>query len=497
MALARARDVLRNDAFMQAAEFIHRDSIVGAVFMLNAKPNLRALGMRDDKVWLREFQEEIESKFALFAESPERWIDAARTNTLTEHVRLAVGVALASGEILATAEWIRDRVRPFNTAIQMIEVERLCNPYGSVNTGRMRDGVLKDRYGAPLSYFIRSAHPSDLVLIGADAYKWTEYPARMSWGRRRIIHIKEQARIDQTRGISQMTAALKEVRMFRRWREIELQNAITNATFAASIESELPMRAYEALGGGDDDDLIDYADRYLDAVSDYSGGAKSLTIDGIRIPHLYPGEKLQLRPAGKGGGRGTEFEESSARYLAAAAGVTYEEFSKNLKGANYTTLRAGMTWTHKFMNARKRMYADSFATEIYRLWFEEAVNKGEIETIKGRPDFYDGQNKDAYTQCDWLGQGRGQIDELKETQAAVLRIRNNLSTVEDETAKLGKDWRAIYAQRAEEKELEEELGLTTPEDQAMLNAASGENNSDEGDNPDGEGRKNQDEDEDA
>lgn len=472
-ATSRARDVRRNDAYVQSGEALHRDSVVGSYFLLNAKPNMRALGLKDDEVWEQEFQEEVEALFTLWAESPDNWPDASRHNTLTGLVRLAVGVYLASGEVLATAEWIRSSAsRPYQTAVQMIESDRLSNPYGTISQGSLRGGVERDRYGAPLSYWIRDSHPSDLHESSA---RWTNYPARMSWGRQRIIHVFEQNRIDQTRGISELVTALKEMRVTKRFRDIVLQNAVVNATFAASIESEIPTQSYEALGAGDDDRLVEWAENYLGAVTEFSGGSRALTLDGVRIPHLFPGQKLQLRPAGKGGPLGTEFESSLLRYIAANLGVSYEELSRDYSQSNYSSMRAAMIQTWRFMQSRKKMVADRFATHVYRLWFEEAKNAGILTTLKGKPEFYQGMNKDAYTQCDWLGAGRGQIDELKETQAAVLRINNNLSTHEVELARIhGADWRQVFKQKAREKKVMDELDIAPVTDEKMMNALTGD-----------------------
>jgi len=466
-ATGRARDMMRNDAYAHAGEILHRDGVVGAMFLLNAKPDTEALGIKDEK-WEEEFQEEVESKFTLWAESLDNWPDASRMNTLTGLVRLAVGVYLASGEVLATAEWDRDNSRPYNTCIQMIEGERLGNPMWQVNDQNVRAGVRRNKYGAPQSYFIRNSHPSDLS-TGPDSWKWTEYPARLRTGRTRVIHLFEQARVDQTRGISELVHALKEMKTTKQFREIQLENAVVNATFAASIEADLPSQAYAALGGGDDEDLISYAQDYLGAVGEYSGGAKSLTMNGVRIPHLFPGQKLQLRPAGAGGGINTEFEASLIRYIAADLGVSYEELSRDYSHANYSSMRAGTVQTGRFMLSRKKMVADRFGSHIYRLWFEEMIIKGQLETMKGRPDFYEGLNRDAFTKCDWLGASRGQIDELKETQAAAMRVEKNLGTLEDELGKLGKDWRAVLKQLAREKKAIDALGLTPIDPNAQKN----------------------------
>lgn len=156
--------------------------------------------------------------------------------------------------------------------------------------------------------------------------------------------------------------------------------------------------------------------------------------------------------------------------------MSYEELSRDTSQSNYSSLRAALNQTDKAMSSRKRMVADRFATSIYRLWFEEAVGKGVLETMKGKPDFYEGMNKDAFTQCDWLGVGRDQIDELKETQASVLKINNNLSTLERELARTyGADWRRVLKQRKREKEMLTEFDLLpVDQDPNMMNAASGD-----------------------
>ncbi|NRC54116.1 phage portal protein [Mesorhizobium sediminum] len=107
---ARTRDMLRNDSYVASGANIHKDNIVGAAFLLNSKPVHQVLGL--DETWAEEFQEEVESKFTLWAESINNWPDAARKGTLTDLVRLAVGVHLMSGEVLAAVEWIRSPLGP-------------------------------------------------------------------------------------------------------------------------------------------------------------------------------------------------------------------------------------------------------------------------------------------------------------------------------------------------------------------------------------------------
>lgn len=475
---ARTRDLLRNDSLVQHGGTLQKDNIVGSFYLLNCKPEFEVLGL--DEAWAEAFQTEVETKFTLWAESHNNWFDAMRVNTFTGLVRLAVGVYLAAGEVLAAAEWIRDDpLRLYKTALQMIDIDRLSNPWGTIDNSMVRRGVERDIRGAPQGYHVRMAHPTDFTNV--DAYKWKRVPRITKWGRLQMIHIYEQTRPDQTRGISDMVAILKESKMGKKFRDITLQNAVVNATYAASIESDLPTEAvYQALGAGNigttdmGEVITAYAAAYLGAISAYSGSAKNISLDGVKIPHLFPGTKLNLRPAGTPGGVGTDFDSSLNRHLAANLGVSYEELTKDFTKTNYSGFKGGLNETRKHMGARKKMVADRFATSGYALWFEEAMNSGELETMKGRQvHFYEGLNKDAYLACEWIGASMGQIDELKETQAAALRLNVHLSTYEDELGRLGKDWRKVFRQRKREQDAMDALDLVVVQSPAQ-NAATGD-----------------------
>lgn len=496
MADARSRDVLRNDGYIQSGANITKDNIVGASYLLNAKPNSEVLGL--DEVWEEEFQQEVEAKFTLAAESPRCWFDRSRSKTFTGMIRLAVGIYTYAGEILATSDWVRnDRTRPFKTAVQMIDLDRLANPWSSpdvmgygVYDGRIvRGGVHQDKFGAPIGYYIRNAHPSEFDRY-ADINDFTYVPVSKPWGRLQVMHLKEEVRAGQTRAVADVVAGLKTIKITSKFRDLTLQQAAVNAMIAASIESDLPPEAaFAALGGGKvtspGEVVGKYGREYLEAITKFVG-KRGITVDNVKIPHFFPGTRLNLRNSGAPGGVGQEFEQSLLRHTAAILGVSYEQLSKDYSKTNYSSARAGFNETWKFMQGRKKLVADRFATNIYMLWFEEMMNAGEIEAMKysKAPNYYEGINAEAYTSCDWIGAARGQIDELKETQAAVLRIKFGLGTHEDELAKMGKDWRKVYKQLEREQKERDARGIVLQEDNSV-NAASGSPREQDKQNSDG------------
>jgi len=453
---SRTRDLVRNDGYIQGALDTSADSIVGGQYLLNARPDWETLGLSEE--WAEEFQRIAERRFMLYAESPMNWIDASRRNGLTGLVRMALGQTFMGGETLAASEWLsKSGGRPYRTAINMIDTDRLCNPNDSSDTAYMRRGVEIDKFGAPQAYHIRATHPRESYSDRVGAV-WTRVPAVKPWGRPQIIHIAEILRPGQTRGVSKMVAVLKEMRMTKTYKDIVLQNAVVNATFAAAIESELPREmVFSQLGAGD----MGWLQKYMGALAEYVGSSDNLAIDGVRIPHLFPGTKLNLQNAGQPGGVGSGFEESLLRHVCSALGLSYEQFSKDYTKTNYSSARASMIETWKYMQSRKKLITDRFATLVYMLWLEEELNnpQTDLPLPKGAAHFYEGINREAYSRCDWIGASRGQIDELKETQAAVLRIASGLSTYEEELGKLGKDYREVFTQRAREMKLIDEKRL--------------------------------------
>lgn len=489
---ARGRDIVTNDGYAQGVVDINRDSIVGSQFRLSSQPNFIVLqneiSRTFDEVWAQEFQEAIEEKFNLLAESNGCWFDASRTLTFAGLVRLAVAVFVYTGEVLATGEWIRQNGRPFNTAIQMISAARLSNPQGQVDTATLRNGVLKDQWGSPVGFYIRDAYPTEMY--DARSFSWSFVPVEKPWGRRMVIHIKDSIQPSQTRGLSGLVAVLKQMRMTKKFQDVMLQSAVINASYAATIESELPSEIVAAaMGANASGDIsqgfMNFVGTYLAKMHDYTSQAENIAVDGSKIPHLFPNTKLNTSPLGTPGGIGTEFEVSLLRHVAAGLGISYEEFANDFSKTNYSSGKASMNKTSKHMMSKKKFIADRYASEIYCMWGEEDLNAGNLPM----PRNYDYRIlyrqtdsgyminpivKEALFAGDWIASGRGQVDEMKETQAAILRIKSGISTWQAEIAKQGGDYRKFFRQLSREKKMLDELGIDFVLTAEKSGAASGQ-----------------------
>jgi lambda family phage portal protein len=464
LADARGRDMFNNDGYTHGAIATYKDSIVGGQFKLNIIPNLRVLqavtGAAFDEDWAIEMQQVGEAFFEALAESEDNWLDVAGVLNFTGLARLAVASDAMTGEILSLGHWLnKDRSRPINTAVQLLAPSRLENEFGMPDGGGWSRGVRENKAGKPLEYCFRNFYAGET----SDDYSWTKVEARKPWGRRQVIHLFDKNEPDQTRGIADIVAALKSQRMTKQLDDLTLQNAVVNASVAYSLESELPPDVvYGTMGaGGGPENFQAALYTYLQMIGTYFDQANNVAVDGVMAPVLPPGVKMNARSLATPGGVSGEYGNSLLRHTCAALGISFEEFSRNYAGVSYSGLKGAFASTERSMKARKKRGADRFANNVWALVLEELIGKGWIPLPRGvsREVFYVPLVKDAICRADWIGAGRGQIDEYKETQAAALRVEKGLSTRRQEIARLGGDYRETFKQLAREKQEAEDLGL--------------------------------------
>lgn len=463
--VARSRDLNRNSPLIAAGVTTVKDGVVGDMYMLSAKPKLSLLGKGFDETWEAEFQQEVEELFWLYGESQGFFADAERRKTVTEIIRLGLALNIIDGEFFGAFEWTPDR--PFATSFQVVDRTRIATPPGYVDGKGILAGVEKGSYGEPVAYHICKGDPSDIYST-ASAMDFRRIPARTQWGRLNILHVAEQLRASMTRGIPALVAGLKQGHMAHKIEDTTIQQQIMKTLLATSIESEIPDKIYEQIGAGSPDQYAaaigGFSAGFMDSMNALTGGAPRIGADGPRIPIFHPGTKLNFKALSDAGPLGDKFEMSILRKIAAVLGISYEEFAHDYSNTTYSSARAALAQTWRSHKALKRRVCDMIANAIYLAFLEEAVQRGMLSSMprhakgawlmeRGNARLY------AIGHAEWIGANRGQIDERRETQAALMRIEAGLSTQEDEAAALGRDWRSINRQRKREMMDRESKGV--------------------------------------
>eukprot|EP01031_Cornospumella_fuschlensis_P011965 gene11965-14631_t len=140
-------------------------------------------------------------------------------------------------------------------------------------------------------------------------------------------NLKPRARIlaAALSGANQFLSVLEQSHMLPKLQQTKLQNAIVNAMYAATLESELGTEAAMQIIGAGSQEATQSLAGYMMAVNNFHSGSQ-LRLNGVKIPHLWPGEKLNLQTSGNVDNGFTDLESSILRWMAAGLNVPYEPF---------------------------------------------------------------------------------------------------------------------------------------------------------------------------
>lgn len=450
---ARADDLVRNNGIAANAVALHKDHIVGHMFLISYRPNWRWLGMRETAA--KSFVDEVEAAWSEYAEGMSGEIDVEGKRTFTEFIREGVGVHAFNGEIFVQPVWDTETTQLFRTRFKAVSPKRVDTPGHGMGNRFLRAGVEVDRYGRAVAYHICE---DDFPFSGSG--RWERIPRELPTGRPAMLHIFEPVEDGQTRGANQFYSVMERLKMLDSLQATQLQSAIVKAMYAATIESDLDTeKAFEYIAGAPqgqkDNPLINILEKFS---SWYD--TNNVTLGGVKIPHLFPGDDLKLQTAQDSDNGFSALEQALLRYIAAGLGVSYEQLSRDYSKVSYSSARASANESWRYFMGRRKFIAARLATQMFSCWLEEALLRGIIRPPRARFDFY--QARSAWSRAEWIGAGRMAIDGLKEVQESVMRIEAGLSTYEKELALMGEDYQDIFRQQVRESAERQKAGLSRP-----------------------------------
>lgn len=483
--VARIHDLADNNGWVSGAMTRYLDQAIGASYSLSARPNWKTLGMSFEASC--EWASETEAKFWEYANDPRNYCDATEQQNFAGLIGLGFRHRMGDGEALAVAHWIDRPDFPYATAIQIIDPDRLSNPMGRFDDGHLRKGVEINDLGAAQGYHLRCVHPGDAMFgIGAgpgrDLMRWERLDKYVpGHSRRQVIHHFEPTRGGQTRGKPLLTPVLEKIKMLDRYEKTEMQAALVNAIFAAFITTPLDREeTIDKFFGGQTGEGANPNDVWADTATKYTDATGGVHIGGLKVPMLPPGMKPEMLSSVRPNQAFGEFEKTALRYIAAASGQSYEELTGDWSSTNYSSARAAMLQSHKFMTGRRDSFAAGFASQVYVLWLEEAMDMGIVSRPPGTPSFWEAPA--AWSRCKWRGTPRGWVDPTKEAQASKIRMESQLSTLQDETDEQGRDWEDVLEQQAREQQARRKLGLSNPSSPDAPIQSANEEDADDRDN---------------
>jgi len=433
----RSRDLYEGGGLARSGVNTLTTSVCGWGIIPKPKIDGDFLGLTDEV--REETERTILREWRLWAEN--KMCDAERQQNFYDLQQLAFLSMLMSGDVFVLFG-MKDNARtPYQTTIRLIEADRICNPDTSGDSestetdggGRIIDGIEIDKEGVVIRYYIASRSP--IAANDNSELTWTPIDAFGSdTGYENMLHIMIHERPEQRRGVPLVAAEIEGLKQFSRYMNAEIAGKLVSAMLTVFITSK------------DDDGKAGMED----AVNE----DEKVTDDELKL-ELAPGAIYDL-PPGKHPETvdpkrsDTQFEvfvNTFIMVIASSMGIPKEVLVKKYE-SNYTAARAALLDFWRTVKVYRRRFNSGFNQPIYEQWLSEAVAAGRIEA----PGFFDDPIvRQAWCGCSWMGASMGHVDPLKEVNAAEARIRNNISTEEQEAMEYnGNNWDEVVRTRNKE-----------------------------------------------
>ncbi len=455
---SRSRDLVRRNAWASNA----LDSLVANLIGTGIKPQSTHADA--------QLKEEIQALWLA-------WTSEADAHGICGFYGLQSLVARAmaeGGEVLVRLRNRTDRdelVVPLQ--LQVLEPEHLPASLHQdlANGHKIRAGIEFDRIGRRVAYHLFREHPGEKPMLFKSG-EMSRVPAS------EVCHIFKPLRPGQLRGEPWFAQALVKLHELDQYDDAELVRKKTAALIAGFITKPDPDLG---IAGEEDKEPDD-------------DGAAPVTWAPGTMQVLLPGESVTFSDPADVGGQYTEFMRTQLRAVAVAMGLTYEQFTGDLTGVNYSSIRAGLLEFRRRMEQLQRtVFVHQFCRPVWARWMDQAVLAGALEM----PDY--SNRRREYRAVKWIPQGWQWVDPQKEFNAVVLAIRAGLLSRAEAVSTYGYDVEEIDREISGDNSRADDLDLVFDSDPRKVNRSgskhsgsskTGSDNPEE--NPDGDERRSED-----
>jgi lambda family phage portal protein len=423
---SRSRSLLRNTPIASGAIKTNQVHVIGSGLKMQSRINADVLNMSEDDA--DKWQQKAEREFNSWAESLD--CDINRGKNFYDYQNLVFRSVLESGDCFVLPLFKEINTLNYGLRLQALEADRIENPNNKPDTTTLAGGIAKKKDGTPKKYWVRTTHPgSQSTPIER---KWDSISAFTGNGRRKIIHIYEQLRPGQTRGVPYLAPVIEMLHQLGKYTDAELQSAVISSYFTVFVTTPD--------GGGNFSTFLPSDEGGESTDEDYTMGSGA-------IVGLAEGEEISTANPGRPNATFDPFVQSILRQIGTALGLPFELLIQHFT-KSYSAARTAMLNAWKVFLTRRSFMIDHFCNLVYELWMEEAVLRERIIA----PGFLtDPLMRKAYLGNLWIGPAAGQIDPTKETAAAQARVDGFFSNISIESAAMGIDFDQNIKQIAKEQ----------------------------------------------
>lgn len=353
------------------------------------------------------------------------WFDAVGG---TEHLRTLRKAKAVDGEAFANLATV-DRGLPVQLDLVPFECDLVSTPWGqaSLLDPSLDDGIRYDRRGLPIAYYRAKQHPGD--------FGWSNdydvLPADQ------VLHLFRADRPGQRRGRSEFATGLRTIAELRRYSLAVVAAAETAADLAAvattSSASQVDPAEVDAL------DAIPIRRRSI------------LTLPrGWQMNQFQPQQPTTTYDM---------FRREAINEFARCVNMPFNVAACNSSSYNYASGRLDHQVYYRSIRYEQDYFETACLDRLFAAWLREAAL---IQNYLP-PAIAAAAKRGARLPHGWYWRSLGEhVDPSKEAEAQKTRLQNGTSTLRDEWARAGADWRDKLLQRAAEIQFCRDHGIPLP-----------------------------------
>ncbi len=453
--------------------------VVGTGLKLHPTPIRNLLKRLFNVIIPEDFSKNIQELWSLI--ESDKNISITKDQNIHALAKTAFFNGLISGDILVIKRIVKGCLE-----YQLVNGLAVCSTKFKTqdNKHKIIDGVEIDENEKPLGYFVIDKDGKEQYIKARD-----DKGRLIAW----LVPCGIK-KLNSPRSYSILGAIMQKLHKIGQYSNSEVMAAETNAKFAAWVEQDKdstgvnPIKNIPGMGrilenqgiipSGDNDDS-GKMQRFKDSLKKIASGL---------FIHMPKGQKLNSFDTKRPNVNYTGFLDGSMKYNTASIGIPFEvalmQFSNN-----FSASRAALKMFEVILqNNRQFTIIDNFYQIIYEQFFELECLKGNIQA----PKYLELKNDDgfldnAYTKAKFVGIKIPHIDEVKEVNAVLSKLKGGLTTFEQALEDLGiaSDFDSIIERRKIEEEKIRKAGLRFE----TLFAPDGGGSNDEDTESDGKGKK--------
>lgn len=460
--IALSRDMAMNTPLVVAALGRLKTNVVGTGLRFRSQIDYEFLGLTKETAM--SWEKNTEREFKNWAGSKE--CDLTRQQNFYELQELAFLSILLSGDICVLYPHRKtNTLSPYRTRIKLIESDLLSNPdhMPEVGFNDIISGIKFDRDGVPQKYYFSNFYPgSNIYTTNNLNRKWVGINAEDKNGNKQVFHLFFKNRPGQKRGMSIIAPIINAVQKATKLMDAEVTAHVISAFFTVFVKNTKGFNNGITEGFAPDNSVL----RNNDGTDKTPDDAFQLEMGSANILELNDDQDISIADPRKTTEVFTELYKAFVNEIAAALEIPYEQLMIHFS-ASYSASRGAILEAIKAVRIKRNWLASNFCQPTFEKWLEEAVAIGRISA----PGFFEDYSiRQAWVKSSWSGMGNGQLDPLKETKAAVLRINNTLSNFEKEYNGIHDDgdWEGSTTKLGFEHEIIKSQGLTVKNDDTLV-----------------------------